>query len=174
MLNASAAYSTAVQRPSKCQESVSKENKMVRTPDRYEIITDHNEFLSLKRHWHDLYERSTEHDLTQSFEWCRCSWEIVAKPQGRRLHCLVAWRRDRAVLIWPFVTCRHGRFLRTFARPLGPETSEYSSVLVEDGSEADRRILFGMGYVTQEFAYRQNLIAICQEWISASPRHCGK
>jgi len=113
-------------------------DEMVRTPDRYEIITDHNKFLSLKRHWDDLYESSAERDLIQSFEWCRCSWELMAKPQRRRLNCLVVWQRDRAVLIWPFVT--YGR-LPTFARPLGPETSEYSSVLVEGGSEADRRVL---------------------------------
>ena len=43
--------------------------------DRYEIITDHNKFLSLNYHWDNRYERSTEHDVTQSFEWCRLSRE---------------------------------------------------------------------------------------------------
>jgi CelD/BcsL family acetyltransferase involved in cellulose biosynthesis len=108
-------------------------------PERYEIITDQTKFLSLKKYWDDLYERSTEYDLTQSFEWCRCSWQIVAKPQGHRLHCLVVWQGDRAVLIWPFVT--HRRVLRTVGSPLGPETSEYSGVLVEGGPEVHRRIL---------------------------------
>jgi CelD/BcsL family acetyltransferase involved in cellulose biosynthesis len=112
---------------------------MVCAPERYEIITDHTRFLSLKRHWDDLYERSIEYDLTQSFEWCRCSWQIVAEPQGHRLHCLVAWEGDRAVLIWPFVTYR--RVLRTVAYPLSPETSEYSGVLVEAATEAHQRIL---------------------------------
>jgi CelD/BcsL family acetyltransferase involved in cellulose biosynthesis len=112
--------------------------EMICAPDRYEIITDHNEFLSLKEHWDDLYRRSIEDDLTQSFEWCRCSWEIVAKPRGHRLHCLIGWRGERAVLIWPFVT--HRRFFRTVANPLGPETSEYSGVLVEGGPEAQQRI----------------------------------
>jgi CelD/BcsL family acetyltransferase involved in cellulose biosynthesis len=107
-------------------------------PERHEIITDQTQFLSLEPYWDDLYERSTEYDLTQSFEWCRCSWQIVAKPQGHRLHCLVAWQADRAVLIWPFVIRRQG--LQTIGYPLGPETSEYSSVLVEDSPEADRRV----------------------------------
>src|SRR5262245_24257397 len=111
---------------------------MVCATERYEIINDPTKFLSLKKSWDDLYERSIEHDLTQSFEWCRCSWQIVAEPQGHRLHCLVAWQGDRAVLIWPFVT--HRRVLRTVGSPLGPETSEYSGVLVEGGPEAHRRI----------------------------------
>jgi len=106
---------------------------------RHEIITDYRKFLSLERYWCDLYQRSREYDLTESFEWCGCSWQIVAKPQGRRLHCLVTWQDGRAVLIWPFVTHRWG--LRTVGYPLGPETSEYSSVLVEAGPEADRRVL---------------------------------
>ena len=111
-------------------------------PDHYEIITEPNKFLSLKRHWDDLYERSTEQDLTQSFEWCRCSWETVARPQGRQLHCVVVWQGGQAALIWPFVT--HGQFPRN-ARPLGPETSEYSNVLVESGAEADQKILLAWG-----------------------------
>jgi CelD/BcsL family acetyltransferase involved in cellulose biosynthesis len=119
------------------------------TPERYEIITDNSKFLSLKWYWENLYERSIESDLTQSFEWCRCSWEIVAKPQGHRLHCLVAWQGDRAVLIWPFVT--HRRVLRTVAYPLGPETSEYSGVLVEDGPEAHRRILAAWNMLCRNF-----------------------
>jgi CelD/BcsL family acetyltransferase involved in cellulose biosynthesis len=111
---------------------------MIDPPDRYEIITDHNRFLSLKHHWDDLYERSAEHDLTHSFEWCRSSWEIIAKPRSRRLHCLIARRRDRPVLIWPFLTYRQG--MRILARPLGPETSEYSGVLVEHGPESDQNV----------------------------------
>ena len=112
--------------------------QMARSPDRYEIIRNHNNFLSLKDHWDDLYERSAEHDLTQSFEWCRNSWEIVAKPQGHRLHCLVARRGERPMLIWPVLTYRRG--LRRLAHPLGPETSEYSGVLVEGGPEADQKV----------------------------------
>jgi CelD/BcsL family acetyltransferase involved in cellulose biosynthesis len=115
---------------------------MAHAPDHYEIITEPNKFLSLKRHWDDLYERSTEQDLTQSFEWCRCSWETVAKPQGRQLHCLVVWQGEQAVLIWPFIT--RGQFPRS-TRPLGPETSEYSNVLVERGAEAYQKILWAWG-----------------------------
>ena len=111
---------------------------MAYAPERCEIITDQTKFLSLKRCWDDLYERSIEYDLTQSFEWCRCSWQIVAKPQGHRLHCLITWQGDRPVLIWPIVT--HRRVLRTVAYPLSPETSEYSGVLVEAGPEAHQRI----------------------------------
>src|SRR3954452_14254660 len=112
---------------------------MAYAPYRYEIITDTNAFLSLKRAWDELYERSSEQDVTMSFEWCRCSWEIVSRPLGRQLHCLVVWQDEQAVLIWPFVT--QGQFPRRSSRPLGPETSEYSNVLVEGSEEAEQKIL---------------------------------
>ena len=118
---------------------------MARSPDRYEIIRNHNNFLSLKRHWDDLYERSAEHDLTQSFEWCRNSWEIVAKPQGHRLHCLVAWRGERPMLIWPVLTYRRG--LRRLAHPLGPETSELQRRSGGRRSRNGSESLFGMAHV---------------------------
>ena len=116
--------------------------------DRHEIVTDPETFLSLKKDWNALYDRCAERDLTLSFEWCRRSWELVAKPQGRRLHCLVVWRSDQAVLIWPFAI--HGRFLRTLARPLGPETSEYSDVLVEDDCQADQRVAYAWNMLRKD------------------------
>ena len=121
----------------------------VSAPERYELITDHTKFLSLKTYWDDLYDKSAERDLTQSFEWCRCSWQIVAEPQGHRLHCLVASQGNRAVLIWPFVT--HRRVLRSVAYPLGTETSEYSGVLVEDTPEAHPRILAAWNLLCRNF-----------------------
>jgi CelD/BcsL family acetyltransferase involved in cellulose biosynthesis len=141
---------------------------MVCAPERYEIITDHLKLLSLKRYWDDLYARSSEYDLTQSFEWCRCSWQIVAKPQGHRLHCLVGWQGDRVVLIWPFVTPRQVlRPAAYHAHPLGPETSEYSGVLVEPGPEAHRRILIAWNILCRNF---DKITLSCVK--KGSPLHC--
>lgn len=92
---------------------------------------------ALKPEWNELYRKSIDPYYSQSFEWCWCAWKEVGRPRGRTLHCLVGAEDGRVVLIWPFVVYR--RFLWSFARPLGPETSEYSSVLVEDSPEADRR-----------------------------------
>jgi CelD/BcsL family acetyltransferase involved in cellulose biosynthesis len=101
----------------------------------FEIITDAERLFSLKPHWDELCRRSADYNFSQSFPWCSTAWNIMARPQRRRLYCLVGWVGDRMVLIWPFVIQRRG--LWTMLRPLGPETTEYSDVLVEDSPEAD-------------------------------------
>lgn len=100
-------------------------------------ITDEAAFVSLKPDWDELYRKSASPYYSQSFEWCWRAWTDVGKPRGRKLHCLVGAENGRVVLIWPLVLYR--RLLWSFACPLGPETSEYSGVLVEDSLEADRR-----------------------------------
>jgi CelD/BcsL family acetyltransferase involved in cellulose biosynthesis len=96
-----------------------------------QIITSVPAFLALEQEWRDLCHRAPEHYFTQSFDWCRVSWEKVAEPRGRRLYCLVLRQDGRAVLIWPLVTYRNKFW--SIARPLGPETTEYTAPLVEDG-----------------------------------------
>jgi CelD/BcsL family acetyltransferase involved in cellulose biosynthesis len=100
-------------------------------------ITDEAAFDALKPEWDELYRKSSDPYYSQSFEWCRRAWTEVGRPRGRKLHILVGAEDGRVVLIWPLALYR--RFLWSFACPLGPETSEYSSVLVEDSPEADRR-----------------------------------
>jgi CelD/BcsL family acetyltransferase involved in cellulose biosynthesis len=106
--------------------------------DRLEIVADPSALAALKEDWNALYARAAKPYFSQSFSWCWTSWRTVSEPRGRRLHCIVARRGGRAVLIWPFVTHRLG--LLTIARPLGPETTEYTSVLVEDGPETAARV----------------------------------
>lgn len=106
--------------------------------DRYEIVADPLALEALRSQWDALYQRAAQPYFSQSFPWCWTSWQIVGKPRGRCLHCLVARRNGRVVLIWPFVVHRAGPW--SLARPLGPETSEYSDVLVEEGPQADARI----------------------------------
>jgi CelD/BcsL family acetyltransferase involved in cellulose biosynthesis len=100
-------------------------------------ITDEAAFGALKPEWDELYRKSIDPYYSQSFEWCWCAWREVGRPRGRKLHCFVGAEDSKVSLIWPLALYR--RFLWSFACPLGPETSEYSSILVEDGPEADRR-----------------------------------
>ncbi len=106
--------------------------------DRYEIISEPRALEALKQDWDALYGRAAQPYFSQSFAWCWTSWQTVGKPRGRRLHCMVARQQSRAVLIWPFVVHRLGPW--SVARPLGPETTEYTCVLVEDGPAASTRI----------------------------------
>jgi CelD/BcsL family acetyltransferase involved in cellulose biosynthesis len=108
------------------------------SPDRDEIVADPLALEALKDEWDALYDRAEEPYFSQSFRWCWTSWLTVSAPRGRRLHCVVARQDGRAVLIWPFVVHPLGSF--TMARPLGPETTEYTGILVEPGPEAQARI----------------------------------
>lgn len=121
---------------------IPKENLMaaetVRRSVRFEIITDVKALLSLKPHWENLFRKSTDRNLSQSFEWCFNSWKIRSELQQQKLCCLVGWVDERVVIIWPLVCQR--RALWSFARPLGTETTEYADVLVEDAPEADHWI----------------------------------
>lgn len=112
-----------------------------RDDDRTDTVTDGVQviksipaFFALEREWRDLCHKAPGHYFTQSFEWCRVSWEKIAEPRGRRLHCLVVRQDRRVVLIWPLVT--YGNRLWSFVRPLGPETTEYTAPLVEDGPQS--------------------------------------
>lgn len=104
----------------------------------FRVVVDESEFTALESAWNELYRKATERNYSQSFAWCLHGWEKVAKPRGRKLFCLVGTEQDRLVLVWPFVICR--KYLWSLARPLGPETTEYSNVLVEDGPDADTRL----------------------------------
>ena len=75
-----------------------------------------------------------------------CSWENVAKPQGRRLYCLVVWQARSGGA--------HLALHNLQAIPSGPmrirsdrRPASTAAYLVEGGSEVNRKILFGMGYV---------------------------
>lgn len=106
--------------------------------DLYEVVTDPRALEALKAEWDALYDRAAQPYFSQSFAWCWTAWQRVSAPRGRRLHCLIGRAGGRIVLIWPFVIHRLG--LWSVARPLGPETTEYSCVLVEEGPEAASRI----------------------------------
>jgi CelD/BcsL family acetyltransferase involved in cellulose biosynthesis len=104
----------------------------------FNVVSDEREFIALQPGWDELYRKTTERNYSQSFDWCWHGWSKVAKPRGRKLYCLVATEQGRLVLVWPLVILR--KYFWTIARPLGPETTEYSNVLVEDGPDADERV----------------------------------
>jgi CelD/BcsL family acetyltransferase involved in cellulose biosynthesis len=112
--------------------------KSSETLDSYQFVTDLDALRRLQRDWDELFARSTGHYLGQTFTWALISWETVCGPRGRRLYCLVARRDGKVGLIWPFVMYR--RRLYSVAHPLGSETSEYSTVLIEECVDAEQRI----------------------------------
>ncbi len=105
----------------------------------YELISTPGALSRLETDWEDLWRRVPEHYLSQSFDWARISWELIAAPRGRRLHCVVARDAGRVRLIWPFVAYRRGGW--SVLRPLGSETIEYTQPLVDPSETAELLIL---------------------------------
>lgn len=113
----------------------------------FENVTDENAVRALRRDWEDLSERDSQYRFSQTFDWCCINWDIVERPLGRRLHCLVGRQGCRLVLIWPFVVYR--RYGVSIARPLGCAHAEYTDPLVEDGAEANHRIELAWNFLRQ-------------------------
>ncbi len=106
--------------------------------DCFEAVTDVGALKLLESDWDDLCLRSSGVRFSQNFAWRLTLWEEVEGPQAKWLHCIVARRRDRAVLIWPFIVYRKEHLV--VASPLGCAQSEHPDPLVEDGPEAEARI----------------------------------
>jgi CelD/BcsL family acetyltransferase involved in cellulose biosynthesis len=102
-----------------------------------EIVSQEPEFLALEHEWNALWNTANGRHH-QRFDVCRIAWQQVAKPRGKRLHCIVVREAGELRLVWPLVTYR--RLLWTYLVPLGPDCAEYTSVLTASGPAAGRYI----------------------------------
>lgn len=105
----------------------------------YELIGTPEALLRLESDWEDLCRRVPEHYVSQSFDWARVSWEVIAARRGYRLHCVVARDTVKVRLVWPFVAYRRGAW--SVLCPLGSETIEYTEPLVDPSERAELLIL---------------------------------
>lgn len=99
-----------------------------------EVVTDSARLRELADEWNELWDRSANAGLFQSFDYCLDAWESVARPDGCALACLAGWRDGRLVAVWPLVTYRQR--LWTYARPLGASGVELHELLIDDGVDA--------------------------------------
>lgn len=99
----------------------------------YEIVSDETQFRALRDDWDALWSRANGR-YYQAFNVCLLAWLHVAKPQGRRLRCLVCRENGRLAMVWPLVTYR--RALWTYLLPLSADAGDYTSVLVESDQSA--------------------------------------
>ena len=100
-----------------------------------EVVTDSARLRELADPWNELWDRSPNAGLFQSFDYCLDAWELVARPAGHSLACLAGWRNGRLVAVWPFVTYRRHR-LWTYARPLGASGVELHELLLDETVDA--------------------------------------
>jgi CelD/BcsL family acetyltransferase involved in cellulose biosynthesis len=102
-------------------------------------------FCGLRAEWDALWARTATRRVSQGFDWCLAGWRTTGAPRGRRLRIVVMRQGGRAVVIWPMTVGR--RLLWRRAGPLGPESTDYDPVLVEDGPEAAERLRLAWRYV---------------------------
>jgi len=96
---------------------------------RLEIVSDPVEFRALQQEWNELWSRS-EGRYFQAFPVCWLCWTKVAQPRGRKLCCITLREQGRLVMVWPLVAYR--KLCWTVVRPLASESTDYTSILVED------------------------------------------
>ncbi|SAK75877.1 hypothetical protein AWB79_04523 [Caballeronia hypogeia] len=102
------------------------------SPTRFETISTIERFGSLREEWERLWVR-VGGGFGQDFEFCLHALRDIAIPEGAQLHCIVAWKGNRLVLVWPLVRYRE-LFWRAI-RPLAPDGSVCTNVLAEEGPE---------------------------------------
>ncbi|BAN26892.1 GNAT family N-acetyltransferase [Caballeronia insecticola] len=98
-----------------------------------EVITDEPGLLALEQAWNALWLKAHGRYF-QRFDINLLAWRHVARPQNKKLHCIVLRERGELRLVWPLVSRR--RVLWTYLLPLSPDAADYTSILVEDGPSA--------------------------------------
>ncbi|MEM7171030.1 MAG: GNAT family N-acetyltransferase [Pseudomonadota bacterium] len=104
----------------------------------FDVVTQADEFYALEADWRSLCDRLDQIRFSQTFDWARHSWELVAKQQGYSLSVVIGKADGRIQLIWPLVTKRF--LLWRQARWLGPQASEYTDLLVEGGPDRSQAV----------------------------------
>lgn len=101
------------------------------------VIEDQAAFQSLQAEWDELWNEADGLHF-QAFSVCWSCWTEVARPQGRKLRCIVYRENGKLLLVWPLVS--HRRLLWSVLNPLTPGTIEHTSMLVAQGPHTARAI----------------------------------
>jgi CelD/BcsL family acetyltransferase involved in cellulose biosynthesis len=99
-----------------------------------EVVTAEARVEEIRGEWDALVARAACR-ASEVYDWAIGGWRLMTAAQGRRLSLILARRCGRLVGMWP-LSCTEERFWRVL-RPLGPETVEFSDMLVETGDDED-------------------------------------
>ncbi|SAK80730.1 hypothetical protein AWB79_05240 [Caballeronia hypogeia] len=123
------------------------------------IIDDPDKMFALRGEWEALWS-SAGGLHNQAFAVAWLCWTRVAKPRGRKLHCIVYRENGELVLVWPLVS--HRRLAWTVLEPLTPGTAEYTSIL----ARADARTAIDAAWRAATRQCRADMLAlpyVCKE-----------
>ena len=104
---------------------------------RLDIVSDPVEFFALQQEWNELWAKA-DGRYHQAFAVCWLCWTKVAQPRGRKLCCITLREHGRLVMVWPLVSYR--RLCWTVVRPLASESTDSTSILVEEAPMALKAI----------------------------------
>jgi CelD/BcsL family acetyltransferase involved in cellulose biosynthesis len=110
------------------------ETQSIRSDAHFQVITDIEAFFALQPEWDALWQ-AVKGTPFQLFRYCLHALREVAIPAGATLHCIVGRKEGRMVFAWPLI--RYREYLWTTVRPLTPEFSEPSDVLMENGPDRE-------------------------------------
>jgi CelD/BcsL family acetyltransferase involved in cellulose biosynthesis len=110
------------------------ETQSIRSATQFEIVSDIDAFTALHQEWEALW-RSAKGTPFQLFRYCLHALREVAIPTGASLHCIIGRQDGRMVLAWPLI--RYREYAWTTVRPLAPDISEQSEVLVDHSGERE-------------------------------------
>jgi CelD/BcsL family acetyltransferase involved in cellulose biosynthesis len=116
------------------------EKPLTQTVPQFEVVTDIEVFLSLQQEWEELWQ-AAQGTPFQLFRYCLHVLREVAIPTGASLCCIVGRKGGRMIFAWPLI--RYREYLWMTVRPLAPDTSEPSDVLVAAGEDADSLVSAG-------------------------------
>jgi CelD/BcsL family acetyltransferase involved in cellulose biosynthesis len=106
----------------------------------FEVVTEVERFISLQQEWDELWAaaRGTPFQL---FRYCLHALREVAIPAGAGLHCIIGRKGGRMVFAWPLIRSRD--YLWMTMRPLAPDRTEPSDMLVMYGEDTEALICAG-------------------------------
>lgn len=98
------------------------------------VLTDFSSFTEIEQEWNALYQAMHAPYVSDSFDWAKLSWEVVCRPKGRELFCIVVRRSSRLIAIFPLVVAKRGWW--RVASPLSSEATEYCPFLIDPNAGA--------------------------------------
>lgn len=120
-----------------------------------EVVTDLQSFASLEQEWEQLWHVAKGTPF-QQFRYYFHALHEVAIPAGATLHCIVGRKDGRMVLGWPLM--RYRERLWTTVRPLAPDPSDQSDLLVANGE--DLRSIVSAAWHVLRASCRSDLISL--------------
>lgn len=111
----------------------------------FNLIDTAEKLQSISEDWQALTGHSGPGHYNQAPIWAKSGWAHVASERGRNLAVIAGYDGNELKLVWPLSISSAGS-IKT-AQALGPETSEYRDVLVDEAVDSTKWIQAAYQYL---------------------------